>query len=43
MMRLIAGLVHSQSVAAIIATHDPKMAEVADRVIDIHDGRLTPA
>jgi putative ABC transport system ATP-binding protein len=43
MMRLIAGLVHSQSVAAIIATHDPKMAEVADRVIDIHDGRLAPA
>jgi putative ABC transport system ATP-binding protein len=41
MMQLIAGLVHSQSVAAIVATHDPTMADLADRVIEIHDGRLT--
>jgi putative ABC transport system ATP-binding protein len=40
MMRLISDLVHAHSVAAIVATHDPKMAEVADRIIEIHDGHL---
>lgn len=42
MMNLVAELVHSQSVAAIVATHDPTMAQLADRVIEIHDGQLTP-
>jgi putative ABC transport system ATP-binding protein len=42
MMALIADLVHKQGVAAIVSTHDPKMAVVADRIIEIHDGRLTP-
>jgi putative ABC transport system ATP-binding protein len=40
MMRLIAALVHEQGVAAIVSTHDPKMAEAADRVIEITDGVL---
>ena len=40
MMGLIAQLVHEQGVAAIVSTHDPKMAEFADRIIEIHDGRL---
>jgi putative ABC transport system ATP-binding protein len=40
MMALIAALVHDQGVAAIVSTHDPKMAAFADRIIDIHDGRL---
>ena len=40
MMALIADLVHTQGVAAIVSTHDPRMAAVADRVIDIRDGRL---
>ena len=40
MMRLIAELVHTQGVAAIVSTHDPKMAEAADRIIDITDGML---
>lgn len=40
MMDLIAALVHAEGVAAIVSTHDPRMAERADRVIEIHDGRL---
>lgn len=38
MMSLIAELVHTQGVAAIVSTHDPKMVAHADRVIEIHDG-----
>ncbi len=41
MMELIATLVHTERVGAIVSTHDPRMAERADRVIEIHDGRLT--
>ena len=41
MMSLIASLVHDQGVAAIVSTHDPRMAAHADRVIEIRDGRLT--
>ena len=40
MMFLVAELVHKEGVAAIVSTHDPKMAEAADRVIDIRDGSL---
>jgi len=41
MMALISQLVHEQGVAAIVSTHDPRMADYADRILDIHDGRLT--
>ena len=40
MMDLIGELVHSQGVAAVVTTHDPRMAERADRILEIHDGRL---
>jgi putative ABC transport system ATP-binding protein len=40
MMALISQLVHEQGVAAIVSTHDPRMAEYADRVLQLHDGRL---
>ncbi len=40
MMTLIASLVHQRGVAAIVSTHDPRMAEHADRIIDIRDGRI---
>jgi putative ABC transport system ATP-binding protein len=43
MMMLIAELVHDQKVAAILTTHDPKMVAAADRVLEMHDGRLTQA
>jgi putative ABC transport system ATP-binding protein len=39
-MDLIGELVHSQGVAAIVATHDPLLIERADRVIELHDGRI---
>ena len=42
MMSLIAALVHQRGVAAIVSTHDPKMAAHADRIIEIHDGRGRP-
>jgi len=40
-MDLISGLVHSQGLAAIVSTHDPLLVQRADRVIDLHDGRVT--
>jgi putative ABC transport system ATP-binding protein len=40
MMSLIAALVHQRGVAAVVSTHDPRMAVYADRVIDLHDGQL---
>ena len=40
MMSLIAALVHLHGVAAVVSTHDPRMATYADRVLDLHDGRL---
>ena len=40
MMSLIAALVHQRGVAAVVSTHDPRMAAYADRVLDLRDGRL---
>jgi putative ABC transport system ATP-binding protein len=40
-MKLIAGFVHQRGMAAVVATHDPAMMKMADRVIELHDGRLT--
>ena len=40
MMSLIAALVHQRGVAAVVSTHDPRMAVYADRVLDLHDGQL---
>lgn len=40
-MQLIAGFVHRRGMAAIVATHDPAMMALADRVVELHDGRLT--
>ncbi|WP_022886003.1 ABC transporter ATP-binding protein [Glaciibacter superstes] len=42
-MDLIADLVHAQGVAAIVATHDPLLMARADRVLELHDGRLVTA
>jgi putative ABC transport system ATP-binding protein len=42
-MNLIAGFVHQRGMAAIVATHDPAMMARADRVVELHDGRLTAA
>ncbi|WP_022881186.1 ABC transporter ATP-binding protein [Gryllotalpicola ginsengisoli] len=40
MMALIAELVHEHGVAAIVSTHDPRMAEHADRVLQLREGAL---
>lgn len=40
MMGLIAALVHGRGVAAIVSTHDPRMAAHADRILELHDGVL---
>jgi len=37
---LVRGLVRSQGIAAVVATHDPMIVERADRVLRLRDGRL---
>ena len=39
-MSLLRAVVRSEGVTAIIATHDPTLIDLADRVIDISDGRV---
>ena len=39
-MQLIQALVHSQDVTAIVATHDPVLLNLADRVIELRDGAI---
>ncbi len=41
MMELIVSVVRSEGVAALVSTHDPAVAARADRVIELHDGRVT--
>jgi putative ABC transport system ATP-binding protein len=40
-MDLIGELVRTQSIAAVVSTHDPLLVQRADRVIELHDGRIT--
>jgi putative ABC transport system ATP-binding protein len=40
MMDLLVDLVHHQGLAAFVTTHDPVLMLKADRVIEIHDGRI---
>ena len=39
-MRLLRAVVAAEGVTALVATHDPLMMELADRVITVGDGRL---
>ena len=39
-MRLLRTVVDREGVTAIVATHDPMMLEVADRVLELRDGML---
>ncbi|WP_127792425.1 ABC transporter ATP-binding protein [Agromyces sp. LHK192] len=39
-MDLIVELVHARQVAAVVTTHDPAFAARADRVVELHDGRV---
>jgi putative ABC transport system ATP-binding protein len=37
-MRVIRELVRTEGVSAIVATHDPLLLDVADRVVELRDG-----
>lgn len=39
-MDLLVDLVHSSGMAAIVATHDPAPLDLADRIIELSDGRV---
>jgi putative ABC transport system ATP-binding protein len=39
-MASLRSLVRSERVTAIVATHDPAMLDVADRVVELRDGRI---
>nr|WP_285117477.1 ABC transporter ATP-binding protein [Leifsonia sp. fls2-241-R2A-40a] len=39
-MDLIVDLVHRSGIAALVTTHDPLLMARADRVLELHDGRL---
>ncbi|MEJ3404354.1 ABC transporter ATP-binding protein [Rathayibacter sp. YIM 133350] len=42
-MDLIAGLVRERGIAAVVSTHDTLLVARADRVIELHDGRVLSA
>jgi len=42
-MRLLRSVVRNEGVSAVVATHDPLMLDVADRVVELADGRLVGA
>jgi putative ABC transport system ATP-binding protein len=42
-MLLIRTVVRAEGVTAVVATHDPVMLDVADRVIELLDGHLVGA
>jgi len=39
-MDLLVRLVRTEGIAVVVATHHPELAARADRVIELHDGRL---
>jgi len=41
-MRLLRSIVHDESITAIVATHDPVLIGLADRVLNLRDGLLVP-
>ncbi|MDO8187279.1 ABC transporter ATP-binding protein [Conexibacter sp. JD483] len=41
-LRLLRRLSHERRTATILVTHDPLAARYADRVLELHDGRLRP-
>ncbi len=42
-MDLLRALVHARGMTALVATHDPALMEMADRVLVLRDGRLVAA
>jgi putative ABC transport system ATP-binding protein len=42
-MALIRAIVARDGTTAIVATHDPALIDLADRVIELRDGRIAAA
>ncbi|THA81584.1 ABC transporter ATP-binding protein [Streptomyces sp. A0592] len=42
-MELLRAVVRSESVTILVATHDPNLIELADRVVELRDGHLVEA
>ncbi len=42
-MTLLRSIVRTEAVTAVVATHDPAMLDVADRIVELRDGRLAAA
>ncbi|MFF4099635.1 ABC transporter ATP-binding protein [Streptomyces sp. NPDC001903] len=42
-MQLLRAVVRSEGVTALVATHDPALIELADRVVELRDGRIVDA
>ncbi|GII78316.1 hypothetical protein Sru01_32980 [Sphaerisporangium rufum] len=42
-MQLLRAVVRSEGVTALVATHDPNLITLADRVLELHDGAFVPA
>ena len=42
-MAVLQQLVRSEGVTAIVATHDTTLIDLADRVIEMRDGRISEA
>jgi putative ABC transport system ATP-binding protein len=40
-MRLLRTVVRSEGITALVATHDPQLTDLADKVLTLEDGRLT--
>ncbi|MFD9335277.1 ABC transporter ATP-binding protein [Streptomyces sp. NPDC060028] len=39
-MQLLRAVVHSEGVTVLVATHDPALMELADRVVELRDGHI---
>ncbi|WP_425461444.1 ABC transporter ATP-binding protein [Kitasatospora viridis] len=39
-MQLLRAVVRSEGVTVLVATHDPQLMELADRVVELRDGRI---
>ncbi len=39
-MELLRAVVRSEGVTVLVATHDPNLMELADRVVELRDGRV---
>jgi putative ABC transport system ATP-binding protein len=42
-MDMLVGLAREENKAVVIVTHDPRIIDIADRVLWLEDGRLAPA